>query len=211
MNIASLVFNQFQVNTYIVYDETDECIIIDPACYTQREKETLLQFIEDNNLKPIKIIITHCHVDHILGNKFISEKFKISIQAHQADIALLSSSVEYGSVYGFDVEKSPVVSKTIADNEIIKFGNSSLKAIHVSGHSPGSLCFYNEESKILVSGDVLFDGSIGRTDLPGGNYNELISGIKNKLLVLGDDVKVYPGHGTYTSIGRERKFNPFLK
>ncbi|OFX43660.1 MAG: MBL fold hydrolase [Bacteroidetes bacterium GWA2_30_7] len=211
MNIKSLVFNQFQVNTYIVYDETDECIIIDPACYTKHEKETLLQFISDNNLKPVKIIITHCHVDHILGNKFISEKFNIPIQANQSDIPLLNASVEYGSVYGFDVEQSPLISKTIDDNDIIKFGNSSLKAFHVPGHSPGSLCFYNESSKILVSGDVLFDGSIGRTDLPGGNYNELISGIKNKLLVLSDDVKVYPGHGSYTSIGKEKKFNPFLK
>lgn len=211
MNITSLVFNQFQVNTYIVYDETDECIIIDPACYTERERETLLQHLIDNNLKVVNVINTHCHVDHILGNAFMSEKFNINPQAHQADTMLLSSSVEYGSVFGFDVQQPPMVEKTIIDGEILKFGNSTLKAIHVPGHSPGSLCFYNEESKILISGDVLFDGSIGRTDLPGGNYNDLISGIKNKLLTLGDDVKVYPGHGTYTNIGRERKFNPFLK
>lgn len=210
IKIKSFAVNPFQVNSYIIYDDTLECVIIDAAIYTTREREEFVQFIIDNNLKPTRILSTHCHVDHILGNKFLSEQFNIGCFCHEEDNFLLEGCVEYGSMFGLDVEMPPAVSGFIYDNMNIDFGNSVIQSIHVPGHSPGSICYYNKEAKILITGDVLFDESIGRTDLPGGNYNNLISGIKQKLLVLDEDTKVFPGHGIYTTIKKEKFTNPFL-
>ncbi|MBI4646623.1 MAG: MBL fold metallo-hydrolase [Bacteroidia bacterium] len=211
ITIKIFEMNPFQVNTYILYDDSKECIIIDAGCYTQNEKKELKLFIEKNGLKPVKLLNTHCHVDHIFGNSFILQNYHISYEAHSADTVILEHARSAAAIYGFTLEENPpAITKPINDNDIIQFGDSSLHVYLVPGHSPGSIVFYNESQKFVIVGDVLFDGSIGRTDLPGGNHEQLINGIRQKLFILSDDVKVYPGHGPITTIGKERRTNPFL-
>ena len=213
ITIKSFVFNPIQVNTYILYDETKECIIIDAGVLYKNEEEQLKKFISENELIPIKLLNTHYHFDHILGNKFVFENYNVSIEAHSSlkEILKKIDIIKIASMFGLIIDNPPQITKYLDDGNIIKFGNSELSVFHVPGHAPESIVFYNEEQKFAIVGDVLFDGSIGRTDLPGGNYNTLINSIKEKLLVLNDDVKIYPGHGNTTTIGRERKYNPFFK
>lgn len=210
LKIDCLTFNPFQENTYILYDETKDCIIIDPGCYDYEEKQELKNFIENKQLKPVRLLNTHCHIDHVLGNKFIADTYKLQLELHLMEIPLLRAVTAYGPQYGIYPEAVPEPTLLIKEGTIIKFGNTSLKVILTPGHSPGSLCFYCEADKKIVSGDVLFQMSIGRSDLPGGDYNQLIKSIKENLFDLPDDVTVYPGHGPTTTIGFEKKNNPFL-
>ena len=210
IQLKQLTFNPFEESTFVLYDETKECVIIDPGCYTQAEKELLGKFIELNGLKPVMLANTHAHVDHMLGNHYVYDKWKPSVGLHRSDSTLWQNAVLQGQAYGFDVEEPPVADTWFEDNTDLYFGNSVIKILHVPGHSPGSVVFYSKEQKILIAGDVLFAGSIGRTDLPGGNYDQLMDGIYNKLLVLGPDTKVFPGHGPSTTIGDEIARNPFL-
>jgi len=203
-------FNGFQENTYILFDETKECIIIDPGCYSNEEQQELVSYISEKGLTPVKLLNTHCHVDHMLGNNFVASKYNIGLEIHEMDLQTLQSTQEHGSIFGFNVEKSPEPSAFLNDGDVIKFGNSSLDVLYVPGHSAGHLVFVAHEEKFVINGDVLFQGSIGRTDLPGGDYNTLINSIKEKMLPLGDDYKVYSGHGPYTTIGFEKNNNPFL-
>ena len=210
--VANFTFNPFQENTYILYDDTKECVIIDPGCYTSVEKEQLQQFITDGGLKPVRLINTHCHIDHVFGNKFISEKYGLTLETHEGELPVLEMLPKVCEMYGIpNVELSPLPGKYIEENDIIEFGNSSMKALFTPGHSPASLSFYCEESNFVIAGDVLFQGSIGRTDLPGGDFNTLINSIKEKLFPLENDVRVYAGHGPATTIGYEKANNPFLK
>jgi hydroxyacylglutathione hydrolase len=209
-HIETFVFNPFQENTYLLYDETKECILIDPGCYTPEEKETLTGFINNNQLKLIKVVNTHCHIDHILGISFVVDQFGIPFEAGKEDEFLLVNAVEYGKMFGLDIENPPVISRYLVEGEELRFGNTSLKLLNVPGHSPGSFALYSEKDGFVITGDVLFSGSIGRTDLPGGDYETLISSIKSKLLPMEDEIIVYPGHGPATSIGMERRTNPFL-
>ncbi|HBS86476.1 MAG: MBL fold hydrolase [Bacteroidetes bacterium GWF2_38_335] len=211
VTVKKFIFNDFQENTYVLYDETGECVIIDCGCYYDDEQSKLKNFIADNKLKPVKILTTHGHIDHIPGNRFVKETYKIPIAMHQADQFLVDSVKAYGATFGFDVDEQPKADELINDGDTIRFGNSELIAFHVPGHSPGSIVFYNKQKQFIIAGDVLFYGSIGRTDLPGGSYETLISGIKSKLLVLPDEVLVYCGHGPETTIGAEKRGNPFLK
>ncbi|MBS4012322.1 MAG: MBL fold metallo-hydrolase [Bacteroidetes bacterium] len=208
--IKTFHFNPFQVNTYVIYDETGECAIIDPACYTESEEKIFKDFILQNNLKPVLQLYTHCHIDHVLGTNFISKTFGLKPITHQDSAIFIDNAKSYGASFGFEINDLVKPEKWILDNEELKFGNQSFKAIHTPGHAAGSICFYNEAEKTLFSGDVLFQGSIGRTDLPTGDYDTLIKSIINKLLILPDDVTVYPGHGDKTSIKYERVNNPFL-
>jgi len=211
MEINQITFNPFQENTFILWDETKECIIIDPGCYEKNEKEYLSNFIESNNLKPVKLINTHCHIDHILGNKFVSEKWKIDLYMNKKDLPLLEGAGDIAKMYGFENYKgSPYPKYFLEEGDILEFGESKLEILFTPGHAPGHICLYNKEDKFIVSGDVLFNGGIGRTDLPGGNYDTLINSIKTKLLCLQDDTEVFCGHGPSTSIGKERLSNPFL-
>lgn len=210
VQIRIFEMNPFQENTYILFDETKECVIVDPGCYTDEEKEVLSNFIRENNLKPVKLLNTHCHIDHIFGNRFVKETYNIPFKACKADSILIEYSKSAANVYGFTPPECPEIDSYIYDNDIIEFGNSSLKAIHVPGHSPGSIVYYCENPGFILAGDVLFNGSIGRTDLPGGDYDQLISGIKNKLFNLGDEVVVYSGHGKPSTIYQERTKNPFF-
>lgn len=202
--------NPFQENTYLLYDESKECVIIDAGIYSEAEKKEISDFIAQKGLKPVKLLNTHCHVDHVFGNSFIYEKYSPEVLYHQGETPIIENVKSHGAVYGFDMEIPPLAKKFLSDGDEVLFGNSTLRALHVPGHSPGSIVFYSCKQKFIIAGDVLFYGSIGRTDLPGGNYQTLISGITEKLLTLDDDVVVYCGHGPKTNIGFERKNNPFL-
>jgi len=210
MNVISLTFNAFQENTYILYDDTNECIIIDPGCSNTSEEQILVKTIEDHGLTPVRLINTHCHLDHIFGNKFIAERYNLELESHEGEVPVLESAPQIAQMYGLGSISSPPITKFLKEGEEITFGNSSMTILFTPGHSPASISFYNEKDKILIAGDVLFQGSIGRTDLPGGNYDQLINNIKTKFLVLPDDVVVYSGHGPSTNIGFERANNPFL-
>jgi len=210
LRIKTFTFNPFEENTYVVSDSSSECLIIDPGCYTSEEKRILEHYIADNKLKPVRILLTHAHIDHILGNNFLTGKYKIPIQMCSIEIPLLNAAPEYGRMWGIECEPSPEPTMFVLENEDITFGETNLKAIFTPGHSPGSFSFFHEQAKTLISGDVLFMQSIGRTDLPGGNYEMLLRSIHEKIMVLDDDVVVYPGHGPATTIGDERRNNPFL-
>lgn len=211
MLVQVLTFNPFQENTYIIYDETKECIIIDPGCYEENEEIQLISFIEENMLTPVKLINTHCHIDHILGNKFVSDMWNIELYIHKEDLSLLKNARSIGKMYGFEnFEGSTYPKHFLEEKDKIAFGNSELEIIFTPGHAPGHICLYSEKNKFIIAGDTLFNGSIGRTDLPGGDYNTLINSIKTKLLSLAEETIVYCGHGPSTSIGKEKKTNPFL-
>lgn len=212
MLVAKLTFNPFQENTYVVYDDTKECIIFDPGMYTDEEKNQLSDFIEQNELKPVRLINTHCHIDHVFGNNYVHEKYKIPLEIHEGELPVLEAVPQVCMMYGVPYsDPSPMPERFIKEGDIIEFGNSKLKAIFTPGHSPASLSFYSEDSKQLIAGDVLFYQSIGRTDLPGGDMATLLGSIKDNIFPLGDEVTVYPGHGPKTTVGYERKNNPFLQ
>ncbi len=210
ISIHSFTFNPFAENTYILFDETKQCIIIDPGCYDNSERTALATFIDNAGLKPVKLLNTHCHLDHVFGNGFVSQKYNLKLEINKNDEPVLDSYLTVASIYNMNAEPSPSPSVYLNEGDIIKFGNSELEIVLTPGHSPGSITFYNKEQKFMIAGDVLFQGSIGRSDLPGGNFETLINSIKTKLFPLGDDYKVYSGHGPQTTIGVERNNNPFL-
>lgn len=208
--IKVLTFNAVQENTYILYNENKQCIIIDPGCYTDEEKEALKSFIDENELQPELLLNTHCHLDHVFGNKYISEAYRLTLQIHKNEEAVLQMAPASGLMFNlpFDNYKGELI--FLKEGDIIALGKDYLQVIEAPGHSPGSICFYCEQQKFIIGGDVLFYQSIGRTDLPGGSHEGLIKNIKEKLFVLPPDVKVYPGHGQATTIGYEIKYNPYL-
>ena len=208
--IKVLTFNPVQENTYVLYNDHNECIIIDPGCYFDEEKEELKSFIEQNHLQPKMLINTHCHLDHVFGNKYIAEAYNLTLQIHKNEEKVLEMAPASGLMFNlpFDNYKGPLI--FLKEGDVISLLNDTLKIIEAPGHSPGSICFYCEKQHFIIGGDVLFQNSIGRTDLPGGNHEDLVRNIKEKLFKLPGDVQVYPGHGPETTIGEEMKFNPFL-
>lgn len=210
MHIQQFVFNDFMENTYLLWDESNACIIIDPGCNSPAEKSDLVQFIEGNQLKPVLLINTHCHIDHVLGNKWVKETFEIDLLIHQQELVVLQTMDQISKLYGIYAEISPAPDRHVAAGESITFGTSSLDVLFTPGHSPGSISLYSREDKLVISGDVLFQSSIGRTDLPGGSYQVLMNSIFSELMVLPDDTTVYSGHGPLTTIGEERRNNPFI-
>jgi glyoxylase-like metal-dependent hydrolase (beta-lactamase superfamily II) len=213
INIRQFAFNPFQVNTYVLYDETKECIIIDAGNHFQKENERLSTFIESQKLKPLKLLSTHYHFDHILGNFYVKKTWPVTIAAHKAvDFSeRFYNMKEQGRFFGMLVTSPPPIDEFLDEGDTVRFGNSELSVLHIPGHSVCSILFYCPEQKFIIGGDVLFQESIGRTDLEGGNYELLIKGIKEKLLVLPGDTEVRTGHGPKTTIEHERKFNPFLQ
>lgn len=210
--VAKLTFNPFQENTYIVYDDTKECVIFDPGMYTAEERKNLLDFINEKELKPVRLINTHCHIDHVFGNNYIHQKYNLPLEIHKGELIVLEKVPEVCMRYGIPYsDPSPMPGEYIEEGDVIEFGNTKLEAIFTPGHSPASLSFHCKESAFIIAGDVLFRDSIGRTDLPGGDFNTLISSIKNKFFGLDDEIVVYPGHGPSTTIGYEKKNNPFLR
>jgi len=211
MTIKTFTFNPIQENTYLVYDETNEAVVIDAGCISDIEKRALKNYIEDNKLTLKRVLNTHLHFDHQFGNKFLFTTFGIMPEAGKEDEYLLENVIAQTRSFGMAVdEEAQPLGGYITDNQEIKFGNTTFKALHVPGHSPGSMAFYDEKEGVLFAGDVLFRASIGRTDLPKGDYATLILSITNKLLPLPDSTVVYSGHGPATTIGFERKNNPFL-
>lgn len=211
LKVHKLTFNPFMENTYVVTDETKECVIIDPGCSNEKEKAELVEGIESFGLNPVRLLNTHCHIDHVPGNKFVFDKYGLLPEIHELELPLLRSAPEYGKMFGFYCESSPLPKIFLKEPDIIKFGESSFHVLFTPGHSPGSLSFYNESEKLLFSGDVLFYGSIGRYDLPGSDGTVLYKTLTEKMMALPDDVKVYSGHGPETSIGFERLNNPFIQ
>ena len=210
--VAGLTFNPFQENTYVVYDQTGECIIFDPGCNNSQEEDQLVQFIESKNLKPVRLINTHCHIDHVFGNAFVAEKYQLPLEIHEGELAVLKSVPMVAQMYNIPMPSpSPEPGRFIAEGEHIEFGNTILQTLFTPGHSPASLSFYCEADQFIIAGDVLFQGSIGRTDLPGGDFKLLIKNIREKFFTLPDAVKVYPGHGPSTTVGFEKKNNPFFE
>jgi hydroxyacylglutathione hydrolase len=209
MTVQSFTFNPFQENTYVIYDETRNAAIIDPGCYDPAEQRLLDQFILQHNLTIKYLLNTHCHIDHVLGNAHVLEKYKVPFLIHQKEEALLRAVKTYSSNYGFQLYHEALPTGYLTEGEKITFGKTELEVIFLPGHSPGHVGFYHRTDKVILSGDVLFEGSIGRTDLPGGDFNTLIDSIHKKLFILPDDVTVYSGHGDTTTIGEEKNTNPF--
>jgi glyoxylase-like metal-dependent hydrolase (beta-lactamase superfamily II) len=210
IKVEKFVVNPLGENSFIISDETGECIFIDPGFYFAEEHQEIKDYIKSNGLTPVKITNTHCHFDHIMGVEFVRNEFGIPFHAHAEDVFWVEKAIEQAEMFGFEMKSVAPVDEFLVENEFVEFGKSKLKIIHVPGHSPGHVVFYSESDKKLIAGDVLFYGSIGRTDLPGGNYETLISNIKSKLFALPDDTLVYCGHGPETKLGFEKRNNPFL-
>ena len=209
INLKSFTFNPFEENTFVLSDETGECVIIDPGCNDEYEKQELDQYIESNNLKVKYLLNTHCHIDHVFGNYHVKEKYQVPLLLHKLDEPTLRSVKVYAPVYGFPNYQEAEPDEFIKEGEQISFGNTSMDILFVPGHAPGHIAFVEKEQKICIAGDVLFNGSIGRTDLPGGNFDTLIRSIHEQIFPLGDDMVVYPGHGPETTVGKEKISNPF--
>jgi len=206
----SFVFNPFQENTYLLYNDRKECWIIDPGMYDAAELSYFTDYISANNLLPQAIINTHTHIDHIFGIPALMEKYNIPFGMHEMDLPVLNSAPGSAALFGFDYRSIPQPGFYIPHNEKLKLGEDEVDILFVPGHSPGSIAFYYEPGKWVIAGDALFSGSIGRTDLPGGNHNQLIRSIKTQLLTLPDNTAVYSGHGPSTTILNEKNYNPFL-
>ena len=211
MNVVKFVFNPIQENTYIVWDDTKECIVVDAGNLSAREDKVLAEFIAEQGLKPVLAVNTHCHFDHILGVEFVRSTYGVKFAASSADNAIMLGAKEHCAMFGLEVGDMPTtVDIDLATTNEIHFGNTTLRVIPTPGHTPGCVSLYHEESKSLFTGDTLFRESIGRTDLPGGDYPTIMRSILKQILPLGDEVTIYPGHGEKSNIGHESLYNPFV-
>ena len=210
LKIKVFTFSPIQENTYVVFNEKNECIIIDPGCYFPEEQQELKNFIDNSDLSAKWLVNTHCHLDHVFGNKFIAEAYNLTLHLHPKEEVVLQFAPTSGLMYDMPFDNYQGKFIFLNEGEKIFLGDDELEIIHAPGHSPGSVCFYCKEQKFIIGGDVLFNGSIGRTDLPMGDHQALLNSIKQKLFVLPDDVIVYSGHGPETTIGNEKKCNPFV-
>ena len=209
IHIKQFVFNPFMENTYVVYDDNKNAAVIDPGCYEGYEQDELVNFIKDEGLNVQQLINTHCHIDHVLGNQFVKDKYGVKLYMHEKDKPILEAVPTYSAAYGFanyQISKPDIFLK---EGDIHKIGDIEFEVLFLPGHAPGHIGLMNEKEKVFIGGDVLFDGSIGRTDLPGGDHDTLISSIQNKLFKYDDEVVVYCGHGSTTTLGKEKVSNPF--
>jgi len=211
ITIKRFEFNPFRENTYLIFDDTGECLIIDPGCYEAEEQDLLLEYFKENQLKPVKIVNTHCHIDHILGTAFLHNQYKLPFLIHPEERSLLAASITQGELFGLEVQMPPEPTGFLNEGDTVTIGDSVFEVIHIPGHSPGGIVLFNKDQQCMFTGDVLFQGSIGRTDLLGGDYDSLVSSIRQKLLVLDPMIRVYPGHGPDTTIGIENQSNPFFQ
>jgi hydroxyacylglutathione hydrolase len=212
MQFKTFVFSPFQENTFVLYDKTGEAIIVDAGNFFPAENQQLKDFIESNHLKVVHIVNTHNHLDHIFGLQNVVETFKVPVACHPDDLFWIDKYVEICESYGLSGRKpAPKPTVALQQGDIFIYGETNLEVIHTPGHTAGAISLYHKESGNLFCGDTLFNGSIGRTDLPTGNYEQLIEGIQTKLMVLPDETRVHCGHGPSTTIGREKQFNPYLR
>ena len=211
LHIQGFTFNPFQENSYIVYNDQKEAVIVDPGCYTREEQAFFLEYIQSNGLKVLALLNTHCHIDHILGNAFVLRNFDVDFYAHKLDLPTLEMGALSANMYGMsEYETSPKPNKFIEDKDVLQFGDIKLDVIFGPGHAPGHVAFYNAESNALLGGDILFKGSFGRYDLPGGSLEVLKKSITERLFTLPDNTVVHSGHGAATTIGAEKNTNPIL-
>lgn len=210
LQIKSFTFNPFQENTYVVYDQSGLAAIIDPGCHTASERKELADFIEENSLKPSLLLNTHCHIDHVLGNHWVKNTYKIPLLIHAQEFPVLKSVEVYAPNYGFHGYISAEPDGFLEEGETIDIGREKLTILFVPGHSPGHVVFHHAASNRVIGGDTLFRGSIGRTDLPGGNHQQLLSKIKSVLFSLPEQTIIYSGHGPETTVGFEKENNPFV-
>lgn len=212
MQVEQFTFNFFAENTYVLYDDTKECVIVDPGCYDNKEKKVLKDFIKDKGLKPVKLLNTHCHLDHIFGNKYVIEEFGVDLYCHKKEVEWIEQAPHYSkAMYNIKIEPSPMPKFFLDEGETVSFGNTVLDIFFTPGHSTGSITFYHKDSAQAIVGDVIFHRSIGRTDLPGGSFKVLEKSIKTKIYTLPDDTVLYTGHMEATTVGEEKKMNPFVK
>lgn len=211
VSIKKFVFSPFQENTYLLHHSDKTCWIIDPGCYFQEEREELQEFITSNNLNPTRLLNTHCHIDHVFGNHFVHETFGLLPEFHALDLPTLAYADKSAEMFGIpNFEPSPEPEHFLEEDTSLSLGEFDFEIVFVPGHAPGHVAFVNHQDKYVIGGDVLFQRGIGRTDLPGGDYDTLISSIETVFMALPDDYVVYSGHGPETTIGAERKQNPFL-
>jgi hydroxyacylglutathione hydrolase len=211
LSIKSFTFNPFQENTYLVFHENKECIIFDPGCYGESEQLEMERFIESQGLKPVMLVNTHCHLDHVFGNAWAASHFGLKLHLNRHELSLLEHAPASGLMFDLPFDSYRGEFHFLEDGEVLRLGGEELKVIHTPGHSPGSLSFFYSQQNWVISGDALFHRSIGRTDLPGGDYDTLLESIRNKLFILPDEVEVFSGHGPSTTIAEEKRFNPFLQ
>ena len=210
LSVHAIPFNPFEENTYIIH-AGGECLIIDPGCFNEMEREELSDTVKDLAVKPTRLLNTHCHIDHILGNAFVAAEYSLGLEIHHGELPVLEAGPMVANMYGIPYDPSPTPTNWIREGDEIVLDHIRLKVLFTPGHSPASICFYNQADGWVISGDVIFYESIGRTDLPGGDYDTLITSIRTKMFALPDDTVVYPGHGPKTTIGHEKKYNPFLQ
>jgi len=211
LNIEAFVFNAFQENTYVLYNEQKQCWIIDPGMYDEREINGFIQYLNDNKLEPQAIINTHGHLDHIFGIKALKDKYNIRFGIHEGETPVLNNAVGSAMLFGFQMSENPIPDFYIKEGETISLGDDKLEVRFTPGHSPGSVSFYYPNGNWVIAGDALFAGSIGRTDLPGGNHEILLNSIHTQLFNLPGNTLVYSGHGPATSIENEVRYNPFFQ
>jgi glyoxylase-like metal-dependent hydrolase (beta-lactamase superfamily II) len=209
MQIRSFTCNPFQTNCYVCHDE-GEAVLVDPSCSTDEEKAAVERFVSENGLTMRHLLLTHAHIDHIFGCRHFADLYGMGFQMHRADRPMLLAAEEQARLFGVDVEQPPEPQGFLDEDDTVTFGGVTLRVLHTPGHSPGSISFFDEPARSVLAGDVLFQRSIGRTDLWQGSLPQLMESIFRKLIPLGDDVDVHPGHGPATTIGEERRSNPFL-
>ncbi|WP_140938084.1 MBL fold metallo-hydrolase [Sphingobacterium lumbrici] len=211
IKIETFVFNPYQENTYILHDEQQNCIIIDPGMHNPTEEQKIKSFIEEHKLSPILLLNTHCHIDHVLGNRFVFDEWGLKPQFHEGEVPVLVAVQNYAPQMGIRYEVSPIPETFLTEQDTIQLGKHELQIIFAPGHSPAHLCFYSAAFGFLIGGDVLFRNSIGRTDLPGGDHNTLLNNIAAKIYTLPNDTLIYPGHGPTTTVEFERNTNPYIR
>ena len=208
--IASFTFSPFAENTYVIWDDSQECVIVDPGCHSTAEQDELTRFIADKKLTPVRLLLTHAHLDHVFGCAFVAEKYGLKVEGHRGEQIVLDHAPQAASMYGVPFAPSPPIEVFHDEGDQVTFGDTTLDVLFTPGHSPASICFHNKADRWVVCGDVIFQGSIGRTDLPGGDGETLMKSIFDKVLTLPGETVLYPGHMGSTSVGAEKESNPFV-
>ncbi len=211
IKVEHFTFNPFEENTYVLSNEKGDAVIIDPGCYFTEEERILKDFIESNKLKPVKLLNTHCHIDHVFGNQWVYKTYGLELYMHEGEKPVLEFAPSTGNFYGLGFSNYNGPLHFLSEGDEVFLGGDMLKVLFTPGHSPASICFYCAAQNFVIGGDVLFYESIGRFDLPGGNEQTLYKSIREKLYVLPDETVVYPGHGDKTTIGHEKRYNPFIR